>query len=220
MPNDNVRAMPRQPEDNFTDVVIRVPDKTMADSWADLERPMMDSPDYEHMLCEVSEGGSSEWSFEEGELRLLVGAFVAASGYLPMGPFEYVRWIDRFDEKLSGRQYINEFVGNRMVEDPPLFELNDDQLDELVARIPEAKSERAKWNEERDARARETERRKNPDQGSKQAAIESALADASIGETWNALANSFKGEELSEISYNLEAHVDYLQMLAAQIEAA
>jgi len=81
MPNERVRALSRKPEDDFTDVVIRVTDETMAAAWKDLEEPIKESPDYASML---EAGADPKWAFDEPELRLLAGAFGAATSYLPI----------------------------------------------------------------------------------------------------------------------------------------
>lgn len=102
-----IRALPREDQDDFVDIVIRVPDEVAVDTWADLEGPMKASPDYALM---IDAGADPEWSFDESELRLLVGVFGAVTTYLPMGPFEYLRWVDRWDAKLSSGQYVREFA--------------------------------------------------------------------------------------------------------------
>ena len=142
MANERVRALPRKPDDEFTDVVIRVPDRTMFEAWKDLEEPLKESPDYASMR---GEGADPEWTFDERELRLLVGAFGATTTFLPMGPHGYVRWVDRWDESLSNRQYISEFVADRIVaDDRALWQIGDRDLDALPARVLSVKGERAR----------------------------------------------------------------------------
>ncbi|WP_173205573.1 hypothetical protein [Sphingopyxis sp. BSNA05] len=115
MKNVNIRALLGQKSDDFTDVVIRVSDDTMSHGWKSFEKLIKDSPDYCHMVGELE--NDPEFHFDDDELKLLAGAFLASSERLPAGPHEYLRWIDAYDSELSGRQYIDEFMAQRIKAD-------------------------------------------------------------------------------------------------------
>lgn len=143
MANNNVRALPNRVGDDFTEVVIRVPNGKITEAWADLADPIKDSPDYQHMHVDKLDGVALDCFFEDDELKLLAGVFLTASEYLPMGPHEFVRWVDRQDAALSNRDYVDEYIGNRMKSDSTLlWQFDDDELNELAERITASKAER------------------------------------------------------------------------------
>lgn len=206
MINDVVRALTRRPGDDFTDVVVRVQDRTVEAGWADLERPIKHSQEYVVGSGDIKHGNDEFRG--DSRLSLLVGAFEAAADYLPMGPYELIRWVDRRDERLSGRQFIDGFVAMRLLDAPPLHELNDEQLNDLELIVRDEKSERAHAAKAELERLAEFERRARANLDSKQAMIEDALSGASIEEVSGAVTNSFVPENLQAIGLDILDFVD------------
>ncbi|VWX56949.1 hypothetical protein [Sphingorhabdus sp. 109] len=192
MTNVNIRALPGQKSDDFTDVVIRVSDDTMLHGWKIFEKLIKDSPDYCHMVAEGE--NSPEFHFDEDELKLLAGAFLASSENLPAGPHEYLRWIDASDSELSGRQYIDEFVAQRIKADCKgiLSQLDNETLEGLGERITAFKHERAEWLAQIAAAGSVVET-------IKQVECEKAMAGASTAEVCEALLDTFDGDDLMDI---------------------
>lgn len=157
MKNVNIRALPGQKSDDFTDVVIRVSDDKMSHGWKSFEKLIKDSPDYLHMMCAWDD--TSEFHFDDEELKLLAGAFLASLEHLPAGPHEYIRWIDAYDNELSRRQYIDEFVAERLNADLDaiLYQMDDKMLERVGERAPALKRERCDW---RAKKAAQKQRRK------------------------------------------------------------
>ncbi|MEQ8744115.1 hypothetical protein [Parasphingorhabdus sp.] len=145
MKNVNIRALPGKKSDDFTDVVIRVSKDTMSHGWKSFEKLIKDSPDYCHMVGELE--NDPEFHFDEDELKLLAGAFLASLEHLPAGTHEYIRWIDAYDNELSGRQYIDEFVAERLNADLDaiLYQMDDKMLERAGERAPALKRERCDW---------------------------------------------------------------------------
>lgn len=206
MQNDKVRALPHGDNDNFTDVVVRVPATVMESAWQNLEGPMKDSPDYASMRHHSER---PEFVFNEDELKLLCGVLATVADELPMGPYEYIRWIERMDEELSAGQFVSEFVAKNFMQDPrSMAELTDAELAELAESIPEVLRKREIQKAAEAERLERQERCEQAAGGTTQATVEQALSGADVRDAWNALVNSFDGDDLIEITRNVQGFIE------------
>ncbi|PWG03303.1 hypothetical protein [Sphingosinicella humi] len=85
-----------------------------------------------------------EWPLED--IQGLCAVFWTLMNRLPLTPSEHLQLLERFDNGVSGGQYVREFIAGWVQTNPEDFlgELSDATIDELAGRASKVKRRRRK----------------------------------------------------------------------------